>query len=168
MKKLFVTLLVMVAAMTAPYTAKAIEDPFPTGTMIVGAQAGFYPGIGGSLYGDYVLVDSWWKGHFTVGAQLGFRHWNYGGEFHWVYNDIALAPRATYGLNITDIFEVHVGALAGLGMRFYGGGSDSALDLCYGPIAGIRLFFAENVALSAEFNYSNFGTYANAGLAFRF
>ncbi|MBQ6298810.1 MAG: hypothetical protein IKH24_03510 [Bacteroidales bacterium] len=167
MKKLFATLFVMAAVMmVVPNTAKAIEDPFRNGTLLLGAQAGIYPGIGGTLYGDYVVVDSWWKGHFTVGAQAGFRYWNYGGEYHYIYNDLAITPRATYGLRITNIFEVHAGVVAGLGVRFYD--AHSQLGFCYGPIAGIRLFLSESVAFSAEFNYSNFGTWANAGLAFKF
>ena len=158
MKKLFVTLLVVVAAMVAPNSAKAIEDPFQKGTLIFGVQGGYYPGFGGSVYGDCVLVDSWWKGHFTVGAQIGF--------MHFYHNYLNVSPRVTYGLNITDKFEVHAGALAGLGTYFYDGGT--SLGVCYGEITGLRLFFTENIALSAEVNWSNYGTWLNAGLAFKF
>ena len=76
MKKLIVTLLVVVAAMAAPYSAKAIEDPFQKGTLLFGLQAGYYPYFGGNVYGDCVIVDSWWKGHFTVGAQIGVMGYN--------------------------------------------------------------------------------------------
>ena len=164
MKKLFVTLLIAAVSMAASFQAKAIEDPFEKGTLIFGAQFGALPGIGGNLYGDCVLVDSWWKGHFTVGAQLGFRHWNYSSSYS--YNDLAVMPRVTYGLNITNKFEVHVGTLLGLGARWYGG--DPHLGLAYGGLAGLRLFFTEAIALSVEANYSGYGPYLNAGLAFKF
>lgn len=166
MKRLIVTFLVVAAAVAAPYSAKAIEGPFPKGTLIYGLQAGLYPGIGGSLYGDCVIVDSWWKGHFTVGAQLGFRHWSHSGDMGWVYNDLAVVPRATYGLNITRNFEVHAGALLGLGVRFYD--KESHLGLCYGGLTGLRYFLSEGFALSAEFNYSGFGPWLNAGVALKF
>lgn len=161
MKKLIVTLLVVVAAMAAPYSAKAIEDPFEKGTLIFGVQGGYYPYWGGTVYGDCVLVDSWWKGHFTVGAQVGLMGYN---GFNHAF--LSVAPRVTYGLNITDRFEVHAGTLVGLGTYFYHGGKD--LHLCYGGLTGLRFFFTENLALSAEFNYSGYNPYLNVGLAFKF
>ena len=172
MKKLFVTLLVVVAAMVAPNSAKAIEDPFQKGTLIFGVQGGYYPGFGGSVYGDCVLVDSWWKGHFAVGAHLGFRHWG----TH--YNDFALAPRASYGLNITDKFEAHVAVVAGLGFESYpyvdyiGGDyvtkTKFAVGLCYGTLVGARYFFSDSFGVSAEVGYIGYAPYTNVGVCFKF
>ena len=164
MKKLFVTLLIAAVTMVASFQAKAIEDPFEKGTLIFGAQVGALPGIGGNVYGDCVLVDSWWKGHFTVGAQIGFRHWNV--SDYYTYNDLGVMARATYGLNITQKFEVHAGTLVGLGSRWYD--HNPHLGLAYGGLVGLRLFFTESVALSVEANYSGYGPYLNAGLAFKF
>ncbi len=161
MKKLIVTMLVVAAAMAVPYSAKAIEDPFEKGTLIYGLQAGYFPYFGGTMYGDYVLVDSWWKGHFTVGAQLGYMAYN---SFH--HNFLSVAPRVTYGLNITEKFEVHAGVLLGLGANISHG--DTHLGLSYGGVTGLRLFFTDALALSAEFNYTGYSPYFNVGLAFKF
>jgi len=162
MKKLFATLLVLAAAMAiTPYSAKAIEDPFEKGTLIFGAQAGYYPYFGGTVYGDCVLVDSWWKGHFTAGAQIGLMGYN-----GFKHSYLSVTPRATYGLNITDKFEVHAGVLFGLGAYLAHGAKD--LYFCYGGLTGLRLFFTESLALSAEVNYTGFNPYFNVGLAFKF
>ncbi len=161
MKKLIVTLLVVVAAMAAPYSAKAIEDPFQKGTLLFGLQAGYYPYFGGNVYGDCVIVDSWWKGHFTVGAQIGTMGYN---GYKHAY--LSVAPRVTYGLNITDRFEVHVGTLLGLGTYF--GHDYKSLHLCYGGLTGLRFFLTDALALSAEVNYTGFNPWFNAGLAFKF
>ena len=149
MKKLIVTLLVVVAAMAAPYSAKAIEDPFQKGTLLFGLQAGYYPYF------------SWWKGHFTVGAQIGVMGYN---GYKHAY--LSVAPRVTYGLNITDRFEVHVGTLLGLGTYFQH--DYTSLHLCYGGLTGIRFFLTDALALSAEVNYTGFNPWFNAGLAFKF
>lgn len=172
MKKFIAILAVAVVAMSAAFSAKAIEDPWAKGTMVAGAQVGFVPGVGGSAYFDYVMVDSWWKGHFTVGGEILYRHWGRTYEgYSYSYNDFGFAPRATYGLNITDKFEVHAGALAGLGVSTWGWSDShkaSSLGFCYGGLAGIRFFFTDNLALSAEVQYSGYGQYANVGIAYKF
>ncbi len=174
MKRFFAVLTIAAIGFSFAPKANAIEDQWEKGTLVVGAMAGYYPGFGATLTGDYVLVDTWWKGHFTVGAQVNFRHWNYSGSIK--YNDLAAAPRATYGLNITEKFEVHAGAMIGLGYRahtYTGLGTEekhkeTKLGLCYGGLAGVRFFFTENFGVQAEFNYSGYGPYANAGIAFKF
>lgn len=175
MKRIFAILTIAAIGFSFAPKANAIEDQWGKGTMVVGAMAGYYPGIGGVLTGDYVLVDSWWKGHFTVGAQVNYRYWKFSESGR--YNDLAAAPRATYGLNITDKFEVHAGVMIGLGYRahtvYTGLGTEekhkeTKLGLCYGGLAGVRFFFTENFGVQAEFNYSGYGPYANAGIAFKF
>ncbi len=167
MKKFIAVLAVAATCMFAANSAKAIEDQWSKGTMVAGAMVGFYPGIGGAITGDYVLIDTWWKGHFTVGAQINFRHWNVApGYYSW--NDLAVAPRATYGLNITDKFEVHAGVMAGLGVHFWSDGTGNYPGFCYGGLAGVRYFFSDNFGLQAEFNYSGYGPYANVGVAYKF
>lgn len=174
MKKLIAILAVAVIAMSTAFQAKAIEPQWEKGTIVAAAMFGYYPGIGGALTTDYVLVDSWWMGHFTVGGQVNFRHWAY--SDWWSYNDLAVVPRATYGLNITDKFEVHAGVMAGLGVRIwkyadsYADVRDHTRDLgfCYGGLAGVRYFFTDSFGLAAEFNYSGYGPYANVGVTFKF
>lgn len=125
MKKLMMALVATAALLAAkPATnALAIEHQDRKGTLTGTAQVGFLPGIGALVAGDYVLVDQWWKGHFTVGGQLGYSFRNLN-SYYWGYSvakvwrtrehHINFLARATYGLNITKKFEVHVGALAGL------------------------------------------------------
>jgi hypothetical protein len=174
MKKIIAILAVAVVALGVATKANAIEDQWSKGTMVAGAQVGFLPGIGGSLYGDYVLVDSWWKGHFTVGGELLYRHYGKiiaGSEYTYGYNEFGFAPRATYGLNITKNFEVHAGVLAGLGLstwKWTGEPTHSTWGFLYGGVAGVRFFFTESFGLSAEFQYSGYGPYANVGVAFKF
>ena len=45
MKKIVAILAVAALAMSAAFSAKAIEDPNPVGTKVVGVQAGFLPGF---------------------------------------------------------------------------------------------------------------------------
>ena len=68
MKKVF--MLVMVAFMTLAMsqTAQAIENPNAKGSSVLGIHAGYYPGFGFNATYDYTLINSWWKGHFTVGG----------------------------------------------------------------------------------------------------
>ena len=172
MKKVIAILAVAIIGMSAAFSAKAIEDPNPKGTKVVGVQVGFLPGIGGSAYGEYVLVDSWWKGHFSVGAHLGFRHWS----SH--INDFAIAPRASYGLNITDKFEAHVAVVTGIGIESYpytdyiNGDvvtrTKLSLGLCYGTLVGARFFFSESFGASAEVGYIGYAPYTNVGVCFKF
>ena len=173
MKKIVAILAVALIGMSAAFSAKAIEDPNPKGTKVVGLQAGFLPGIGGSVYGEYVLVDSWWKGHFSVGAHIGFRH--YGTGLGYNYNEFALAPRASYGLNITEQFEAHVAVVSGLGFSGYtynysdGTKShSSSVGLCYGTLVGARYFLSEGFGLSAEVGYLGYAPYTNVGICFKF
>lgn len=174
MKKIVAILAVAALAMSAAFSAKAIEDPNPVGTKVVGIQAGFLPGIGGSVYGEYVLVDSWWMGHFSVGAHLGTRFYSYA-TTGYSYSEFALAPRASYGLNITNAFEVHVAVVAGLGFsssnyRYSNGDIEhhTTLGLCYGTLLGLRYFFSDSFGLSAEAGYLGYAPYTNVGVCFKF
>ena len=185
MKKVF--LLAMVAFMTLAmsHEAKAIEDPNPSGTLVVGARAGLFYGYGANVVADYTLVDYWWKGHFTIGGYTGF-NWNpwrvdtetverYG-FWNW-----ALMPRATYGLNITNDFEVHVGVMAGFCVQRWPNqyvAEPNRFLFTHGEFAGVRYMFTDNFGVEAEVIYSsNFGahgydpygmSYFNIGVTFKF
>lgn len=170
MKKIVAILAVALIGMSAAFSAKAIEDPNPKGTLVVGAQVGVMP-LGTNVFGDYVLVDSWWKGHFTVGGQVGLSTFGYGWG-RYTYFDIA--PRVTYGLNITNQFEVHVGVLSGIGFtmdRFESGDHyevHNDFRLVYGGVTGVRFFFSDKFGATAEIigagHYSTF----NAGIVMKF
>ena len=167
MKKIIAALALATACLFAAQKASAIEDPNPKGTIVAGAQVGILP-LGANVFCDYVLVDSWWKGHFTVGGMAGISSIASHG-YGYTYFD--LCPRATYGLNITDKFEVHVGALTGLEFNTFtysDGTKDSSLHLCIGGITGCRYFFTEKLAASAEINYAGAFPVINAGIALKF
>ena len=177
MKKVLLLSAVAFLILATSFKAQAIEDPNPKGTFVLGAQAGFLPGIGGSVFGDYVLVDSWWKGHFTVGGELLYRHYGRivtGYDYRYSYNDFAFAARATYGLNITSKFEVHAGVVAGVGFSRWGWKNvennqshESHVGVCYGGLAGVRYFFTNSFGVTAEVQYASYGPYTNVGVVFK-
>lgn len=172
MKKVF--MLAMVAFMTLAMSQKAlaIEDPNPKGTFVLGARAGYYPGFGANVVGDYTLVDSWWKGHFTVGGYAGFNSRTYGDEsYHWTYANFAVMPRVTYGLNITKEFEVHAGVMAGMCLTHWPSdyyGDNNELHFIHGELAGVRYMFTEKFGVEAELIYTGYMSYFNAGVTFKF
>ena len=191
MKKLFTLILAAVVGMAMSVNARAIEDQDPVGSITVGGHVGLYPGIGANVFGDYVLIDSWWKGHFTVGAQLAYNHYDYSVKSgamgyvltsHYSTKRACLVPRATYGLNILPQLEVHAGVLAGLGyvtndvvITDESGTvlpttteDGNGIRLVYGNILGARYFFTDNLAASLELNYSNYMPYLNVGVAYKF
>ena len=160
---------VMIAAMAmASYSASAeLEPQWSKGTMMVNAAIGVQP-FGGTVSLDYVLVDEWWKGHFTVGGEF---------DFSVPYKHetaIGITPRATYGLNITPEFEVHVTAETGFGFRTwqYWNGERDVKDtdtfILWGGFAGCRYFFTDNLAVLAEIGGENWFPALRAGITYKF
>ena len=192
MKKLLSIAAVTLLLLCTSFQASAIEGPDPVGSVTASAHLGFYPGVGANVSADYVLINKWWKGHFTVGAYAGFHNTkdtdsiNAGGvsasstvkDFYFT-----VMPRATYGLNITDSFEVHAGTMAGINFTYNrtnskvtssvvdvkGKDKDSDLSagFAYSEIIGCRYFFTDNFGVSAEVGYGSV-TYMNVGFSFRF
>ena len=162
MKKLVAILFLMTICLSASFKASAIVDPRPAGTKTVGVMAGIDPffrnvGIGGLAYIDYVLTDNWWKGHFTVGGQVGYEHFS-----RFKSNAFSVAPRITYGLNITERFEVH----AGLSMGYY---NYSGLGGFYhGEFIGVYYELAPSFKLAAQLGYTAFSPALCVGVAFQF
>lgn len=160
---------VMIAAMAiVSYSASAELAPqWSKGTMMVNAAIGVQP-FGGTVSLDYVLVDEWWKGHFTVGGEF---------DFSVPYKHetaIGVTPRATYGLNITPEFEVHVTAETGFGFRtwqYWNGEKDvktSDSFILFGGFAGCRYFFTDNLAVLAEIGGENWFPALRAGITYKF
>ena len=172
MKKSFLVMfMVGVLAFAAAPKAKAIENPFREGTFLLNVQMGFVPGVGLNVSGDYVLENGWWKGHFTVGGYAGFEVWE---RKHLEVGDytntnFAFMPRATYGLNITDAFEVHAGVMTGFAVRSYNAIYDTDVVFCGGPFVGCKFFFTDGFGLTAEMAYcGDLAPLLNAGLTFKF
>lgn len=185
MKKVFMLLMVAFMTLAVSQTAQAIENPNPKGSSVVGIHGGYYPGFGANVTYDYTLIDSWWKGHFTVGAFVGFntRAWHYDGYYYdyterWM--NFGVMPRATYGLNITKDFEVHAGVMLGVAMRHYSytydyhyegyhGDYDPYNDwgFCHGEVLGARYYFTPKIGVEVEMNYSSYMSWLNAGLTIK-
>ena len=173
MKKITAILALAAACLFAAQTASAIEDPNPKGTIVAGGHLGLVS-LGINAFGDYVLVDSWWKGHFTVGGMVGlsfpsYLYYDYDAHGNLIRErrfsmDFALTPRATYGLNISKQFEVHVGSLLGVGYN----GNATAPMLCIGGLTGCRYFFTEKMAASAELIGCDGYSWLNVGIALKF
>ena len=172
MKKLIAILSIAVIGFSFAPKAHAIGEPWEKGTLVVGAMFGYSPGFGATITGDMVLLDNLWIGHLTVGAQISFQSKpGSGADNVHKYNNFAADPRVTYGLNITNQFEVHIGANAGLGYNAEHPGH--ALSLSFGTLAGVRYFFTESFGLQAEVHFCPLTNYAypplfNAGIAFKF
>ncbi len=171
MKKVFALSAFAFLMLAVSFQAQAIEDPNPKGTTVIGVRAGYYPGFGANVVGDYTLVDSWWKGHFTVGGYLGFNSRTYGYEtYHWTYSNFAVMPRVTYGLNITKEFEVHAGVMAGLCLTHWPSdyyGENNQLHFIHGELVGARYMFTPKFGVEAELIYTGYMSYFNAGVTFK-
>lgn len=181
MKKVF--MLVMVAFMTLAVSqeAKAIGNPNPKGTSVLGIHAGYYPGFGANVTYDYTLIDSWWKGHFTVGAYAGYNMRTYRYTYYrdrWT--NFAAMPRVTYGLNLTKDFEVHVGVMLGIAYHrwsydwddgYYYDDDDyyygSSWHFSHGEIIGARYYFTPKIGVEVELNYSGYMSWFNAGVTIK-
>lgn len=175
MKK-FGKLLAIAALAMVSYSASAELAPqWEKGTMIGNVNVGFLGGIdfGTTASVDYVLVDEWWKGHFTVGGIVGLSTWKFSSDYKYKY--LAASPRCTYGLNITDKFEVHATISFGLGFTSekwddVDGNShkDHSIYSFYEDMIGCRFFFADNLAVMAETGYSDQMPELRVGISYKF
>ena len=177
--------------------AFAIEDPDPKGTVSVGLIAGprtgaclelyvdiddylsvdigrkggFMLGIEPMLTTDYVLVDSWWKGHFTVGAMLGgYRIGTMGKGEKRHHSAIVLAPRAMYGLNLSRKVEVHAGFITGLAITFCSENveEDEGAAFVFGTVTGTRFNLTDNFGITADLNLSAYTPLLSVGVSYKF
>jgi len=177
--------------------AFAIEDPDPKGTMTVGLQlgprtgacvdfditldeylnfdinttGGFMLGVEPVLTADYVLVDSWWKGHFTVGAMLGGYRIGTTGEGTKIYHSaFVVTPRAMYGLNLSKKFEVHAGVGLGVAFRSCSAHVEEDMGAAFvsNYITGVRFKLNPKFALTADINLSAYMPLISLGAAFKF
>ena len=169
MKKIIAILAVAIIGMSMADKANAIEEQWSKGTSIVSVMGGIDPWYGYVAFGglgayDYVLVDSWWKGHFTVGGQVGF-------EANKYWKVLSAAPRATYGLNISEKFEVHVGVAAGyyhnFGNHDYDYGYIIRGGIYTSEFVGMHLSFSDSIAFTAQVGYAAYSPNVTAGISFR-
>ena len=163
--KRFGKFLTVAALAMVSYSASAELAPqWSKGTMMANVEIGVAPGFGGGVSLDYVLFDDWWQGHFTVGGEIEFN------KYDKYYNAFGVTPRATYGLNITEEFEVHAMAELGLGFWKYnynGYHSDDTFVL-HSEMVGCRYFFTDGIAALAEIGAANWFPELRVGLTFMF
>lgn len=162
MKKTIILILFTVLTFTTSFKAQAIENPYPTGTIIGSAHIGFLPGLGTNIAGDFVVLDNLWLGHLTAGAYLGYNY-RFGNHYYNIPSSkyLDLLGRVTYGVNIIDLLEVHIGMMLGPDWRFgkmnyedethYDKFTD--VHFAMGPVTGARLKLIDNLYLSAEANF---------------
>ena len=151
--------ILMVAAMAiVSYGASAELAPqWSKGTMIANANIGVGDNadFGTTVSLDYVLVDEWWKGHFTVGGEVGFSTWE---NKSLSDKNFGFTPRVTYGLNITPKFEVH--AIVGLGLGFQSekdkinDKTSENIFTTWNDMVGCRYFFTESISVMSEIGIS--------------
>lgn len=163
MKKIIAIATLATICLTASFKASAIELPNPTGTKTVGVMAGIDPfrfgaGIGGLVYFDYVLADSWGPGHFTVGGQFGYEYFPTSSN-----SAFSISPRATYGFNFTEKIEAHVGIA--MGYYHYG---HYVNGFYHGEFIGMNYHFTPSFSLSAQLGYTLFSPALCVGVAFQF
>lgn len=196
MKRTIILLVATIAGILYAAPAFAIEDPDPKGTIIAGLQfgprtggcveiyvdvddylnvdygthGGFLLGIEPMLTADYVLVDSWWKGHFTVGAMLGaYRIGTLGKGDKRHHSAVTIIPRAMYGLNLSKRWEVHAGI--GLGAAFRS--CSAHVDGDYGPaftfcsVTGARFNLSEKFSITADLNLSGYTPLVGLGVSLK-
>ena len=192
MKKLLSITAAGLLLLGVSFQASAIEDPDPVGSVTANAYLGLDPGVGANASIDYVLINKWWKGHFTVGAYAGFHGdkdsdsvsaagvtiSNTSRDFYFT-----VMPRATYGLNITDSFEVHAGTMMGAQFNYNktrdkvtssvadlnskDKTSDTSISFAYAEVLGCRYFLTDNLGISAEVGVGSV-SYLNIGFSYRF
>lgn len=164
MKRIGKFLTIAAIAMVSYSASAELAPQWSKGTMLANIEVGIQP-VGAAASFDYVLVDEWWKGHFTIGGEFDFSSYPSIDEVAF-----GIAPRVTYGLNITEEFEVH----AAVGVGFvkwnskYNDIKTSGSTTLYNEFIGCRYFFADNIAGIAEVGYSNWSPEARIGLSFKF
>ena len=183
MKKIIAFLSVAVLALMGAQRASAIEDPNPKGNLTLGAYASVAPGA--NITGDVVIANVW-KGHITVGGVTGVF---YAPQVFMPTNirnphfDIFLAPRGTFGLNLSSKFQVYAGLFTGIRVYFnheynpayagnytvspYTGPVKANVGFIGGAVQGVRFFLNEHFALSAEINPAYPCTFINLGVSLK-
>ena len=162
--KRFGKILMVAALAIVSYSANAELAPqWSKGTVIVNANVGALE-TGGSVSADVVLVDEWWKGHFTVGGEMDL---STPGAHKVAFG---ITPRATYGLNITPKFEVHATVGLGIGAWSFDDGTTKKDEsfIMYNEFVGCRFFIIDKLALFAETGYSYYFSCYRVGLSLKF
>ena len=172
----FGKMLAVAALAMISYSANAELAPqWSKGTMIGNINIGAVP-FGSSVSLDYVLVDEWWKGHFSVGGEFDIADNDRDNHHYDNYKctAIGVTPRATYGINITPEFEVHATMCVGFGVRTWSWRyenykyEDNESFVLWNEFVGCRYFFNDCFGVMAETGYSNWFPEFRLGFNFKF
>lgn len=161
MKKFFALFAALLACLLSSVCSFAIQDPDAPGSKLVTVQVGATPGFGGIVSGN-VAMARLGSGHLYGGLQAGA---NFSKGSYASRTDFSLAPRVMVGFNLSQSFELHFGALAGIAARKL---DETYFQFCYGGFGGLRVKFSPSVSLIAEGYYSPHLSYASLGLGFTF
>lgn len=188
MKKFIALLSVAVLALAGAQRASAIEDPNPKGNLTLGAYVSVAPGA--NFTGDVVIANVW-KGHITIGGVAGVFYAPqvfYPASIRNPEFDIFLAPRATFGLNLSKKIQVYAGLFTGVRVYFnheynptynsnpflytnvspYTGAVKANFGFAGGMVNGFRFFLTDRFALSAEICPAYPTTLINMGVSLKF
>ena len=189
MKKISALAACAAAALLFSFTAGAIDNPYPKGTMIVsatvgpklmfGIHSGVTAGIAPAASFDYVITDALWVGHLTAGVGLGGHVMgnimlDYGVE---KVSSVFLASRVGYGINLGSGFEVHVAEINAMGLYtdqvLYQDGSKkydkpTHFQFKIGALIGARYHFSEHLAAVAELQTIPWSSIINLGVSYKF
>ena len=187
MKKLYISLLCAAALLLSAAPASAQEDPNPTGTIMISADIGpvfdkneygnRYMGAAPFVAADYVVTDSIWKGHLSVGAALGSYFLSMPhARAKLSFTAFSLAPRVLYGINAYKFLEIHFGAEAGAALvrertiysEDYIRTSDPTMALVLGGILGVRYNFTGHLSANAEIRTSSYTPFLSLGVTYKF
>ena len=195
MKRILTALTLASALLLAAPKAHAFgEKPDPAGTIRVGAHftfgqinaGGFGAAVGGNVFGEYVITDKLWIGHLAGGLTAGYSYhkntirYTEFSDFGDGWDDqdtfkesrIYFAPRVTYGINIIEKLEVHVGVMVGGGLFISKSEYDSHPNksgmFCFAFINGVRYSFTDHLAAQFEFNPGFNAPLVNLGIVFKF
>lgn len=163
MKKIGKILAVAALAIVSYSASAELAPQWSKGTVLINVNGGVLD-FGGGISADVVIVDQWWKGHFTVGGEMDL------GTPGKDEVSFGITPRVTYGLNITPKFEVHAAVGLGVGARSYKVGNEDKTDsfTVLNDLVGLHFFLTDHLALFAESGYSYYFSYYRFGLSFKF
>ncbi|MFO7999212.1 MAG: hypothetical protein R6U86_09560 [Bacteroidales bacterium] len=124
--------------------------------------------------------------YITVGPFLGFNRWNYrytNWNYSWTFIHGGLRGSFHYTSILNELLDgdideskldLYITLMAGLQLRNYSSSSsgfgdhyDNQIRLFLGPVAGIRYYFTDNLAVFAEGGYGSLGA-LSFGLSVRF
>ena len=174
MKKIL--FLLFVATMLSVTSEKAFAQ-YEKGDKLLNAGINLGGTYGGGGIGAGASFEGGIHDFISVGGQLDFVHWGYGGgvySYGWSYNFISIAARGSYhyGKHFLKMDKLDLYAGPALGYRiasssYDGVGYDAyGSGVFFGAFAGARYYFKPNMGVFAEVGYN--ASPLKVGITFKF